>query len=342
MKKLLIIGLIALVGMVAYGQALKTVINPHTGEPQVINTDAGGSYTFSGNRDSIVTTTDSIKEWTDGYGVWIDGLRIINGIITSGVYQGTAITDMYVSNGITLDDITQITNRDHGSLTGIGELTHDQLDDTLNLHGDTLRIHQARLLALEAGGGDMIAANNLSDIVNIATGRVNLDVYSRAEVRQIVSDSLQEWANSGEPGLGRGDTLGVVNSYRSGWFLDSALNTKATVAQLNTKSSARLTLNAQTGTSYTLQLTDTPSTSEVLVTLTNALPIALSVPTNASVAFEAGSRIHLANGGAGTVTIGGAGISWFAGISTLDLTTGEWATLVYIGSDLWGLVGGLE
>ena len=57
--------------------------------------------------------------------------------------------------------------------------------------------------------------------------------------------------------------------------------------------------NAQTGTTYTLALTDVAK----VVSLTNASAITLTVPTNASVAFPTGTQILLYQGGAGNVTI---------------------------------------
>lgn len=57
--------------------------------------------------------------------------------------------------------------------------------------------------------------------------------------------------------------------------------------------------NAQTGTSYTLVLTDVAK----VVSLTNAAAITLTVPTNASVAFPVGTQILLYQGGAGQVSV---------------------------------------
>ena len=61
-------------------------------------------------------------------------------------------------------------------------------------------------------------------------------------------------------------------------------------------------LNAQTGTSYTLVLTDVAK----VITLTNAAAITLTVPPNTgggAVAFPIGTQILLYQGGAGQVTI---------------------------------------
>ena len=58
-------------------------------------------------------------------------------------------------------------------------------------------------------------------------------------------------------------------------------------------------VNTQTGTSYTLVLTDAGKQ----VTLSNASAVTLTVPANASVAFDVGVRITFINLGAGVVTL---------------------------------------
>lgn len=97
-----------------------------------------------------------------------------------------------------------------------------------------------------------------------------------------------------------------------------------------------MTLNAQTGTTYTLVLTD----AHKLVTLSNASAIALTVPTNASVAFEIGDQVNLLQLGAGQVTVGGASVTFRSEGSKLKLK-GQYAmaTLVKIDTDTWVLVG---
>lgn len=62
---------------------------------------------------------------------------------------------------------------------------------------------------------------------------------------------------------------------------------------------AALQINAQTGTTYTLALTDAAK----LVTLTNASAITLSVNTDANVNFAIGTQVLLYQGGAGQVTV---------------------------------------
>jgi hypothetical protein len=62
-------------------------------------------------------------------------------------------------------------------------------------------------------------------------------------------------------------------------------------------------INAQTGTSYTFVAADANNT---MVTLSNASAIALTIPTNASVAFPVGTVLNWAGIGAGQVTCSGA------------------------------------
>lgn len=98
-----------------------------------------------------------------------------------------------------------------------------------------------------------------------------------------------------------------------------------------------LTLNAQTGTTYTLVLAD----AHKLVTLSNASAITLTVPPNSSVAFETGDQVNLLQLGAGQVTVAaGSGVTLRAQGSKVKLN-GQYAiaTLVKIASDEWVLVG---
>ena len=94
--------------------------------------------------------------------------------------------------------------------------------------------------------------------------------------------------------------------------------------------------NAQTGTSYTLALTDVAK----VVSLTNAASITLTIPTNATVAFPTGTQILLYQGGAGQVTVGGAGVTIRSQGTKLKLF-GQYAVagLLKVGTDEWVLFG---
>ena len=96
-----------------------------------------------------------------------------------------------------------------------------------------------------------------------------------------------------------------------------------------------LTLNAQTGTTYTLVITDNGR----LVTLNNAAAITLTVPLNATVAFATGAIINLQQIGAGQVTVAGAAGVTLNGTGTKTRAQWSAASLIKTATDTWTLIG---
>lgn len=96
-----------------------------------------------------------------------------------------------------------------------------------------------------------------------------------------------------------------------------------------------LTLNAQTGTTYTLVLTDNGR----LVTLSNAAAITLTVPLNSSVAFATGAVINIQQIGAGQVTVAGAAGVTLNGTGTKTRAQWSAASLIKTATDTWTLIG---
>ena len=105
-----------------------------------------------------------------------------------------------------------------------------------------------------------------------------------------------------------------------------------------------LTVNAQTGTTYTFALADNGK----FVTASNGSAQTYSIPTNASVAFPVGTQIHIIQIGAGQVTINAV----TSGTTTV-LSTGATAAAPKIGkqygaatciktaTDTWYVIGNL-
>ena len=93
-----------------------------------------------------------------------------------------------------------------------------------------------------------------------------------------------------------------------------------------------LTLNAQTGTTYTLASTDVNK----LVTLSNASAITVTIPAST---FTTGQQINLQQIGAGQVTIQGDGTTTFTGVGTKLRVQYSAATLVCTGSNTFTLIG---
>lgn len=145
------------------------------------------------------------------------------------------------------------------------------------------------------------------------------DVVGTTDAQTLTNKTLTAPAISSPTGLVKGDVgLGNVDNTS-----DAAKPVStATQTALDLKASLRPAQNAQTGTTYTLALTD----EDKLVTLSNAAAITLTVPTNASVAFPTGTRILIQQLGAGTVTIAGAGIT-FQSRGGLMNTNGQYAVV---------------
>lgn len=99
-------------------------------------------------------------------------------------------------------------------------------------------------------------------------------------------------------------------------------------------------VNAQSGTAYTLVLGDAGK----LVTCENASAITLTIPANASVAFDTGTVIAVAQLGAGTLTIqGDTGVTVNGVSAGSDALSAQYATasLVQMATDTWLVAGGL-
>lgn len=152
-------------------------------------------------------------------------------------------------------------------------------------------------------------------------------------------------AISGAGGGGASDFVGLSDtpaSYSGAGGKLVAVNSGATALEFVAAPSggASVSINAQTGTTYTLVLADAGK----LVTLTNGSAITLTVPTNASVAFPVGTLIALAQLGAGLVSIAGAsGVTINGTTPGDDDLTGQWATasLTKLDTNTWLLSGGL-
>ena len=120
-------------------------------------------------------------------------------------------------------------------------------------------------------------------------------------------------------------------------FVDTEVLYASATNQLAT---AIIAINAQTGTSYTFQLTDDGK----LCTLDNAASITATIPPNSSVAFGIGTQINVMQLGAGTATLtAGAGVTLYSDGSKFK-TNAQYAiaTIVKIAINTWVAVGNVK
>ncbi len=100
-----------------------------------------------------------------------------------------------------------------------------------------------------------------------------------------------------------------------------------------------LTFNAQTGTTYTLVLTD----GGKMVTSSNGSAQTITVPPNSSVAFPVGTQIIVQNLGSANATLAeGSGVTIQSKDSAKEID-GQYAaaTLIKTATDTWSLIGAL-
>jgi len=132
--------------------------------------------------------------------------------------------------------------------------------------------------------------------------------------------------------------------------IDTATTVDVSTAQTLTNKTLtapviNLSLNAQTGTTYTFALTDNGK----LVTASNASAQTYSIPTNATTAFPTGTQINIIQIGAGQVTIQAASsgtttVSSTGATATAPKLRAQFssATLIKASTDLWYVVGDIS
>lgn len=121
---------------------------------------------------------------------------------------------------------------------------------------------------------------------------------------------------------------------------DSVTQVKIADRAVGSTELTNLTGNTQTGTSYTIVLTD----AQKFVTMSNASASTWTVPPNSSVAFTIGDQVNVVQLGAGQVTLtAGSGVTINSEGSKLKLK-GQYAaaTVLKTGTDTWVAIGNLS
>ena len=209
-----------------------------------------------------------------------------------------------------------------------------------------------------AGSGDMVRANNLSDLTNTTSARSNIGLSNvenktsatiRGELTSTnVTDALTYTPTSITGSIGV-VTIGSIKTaltlVKADVGLGSVDNTADTAKPVSSAQQAALDLKEPLGeysaintptAAYTLALADKGK----LVSMNVGSAHNLTVPANASVAFPVKSRIDLFQQGAGQTTIladTGVTIRSASGLKIRAQYAG--ASLVKIGTNEWALVG---
>jgi hypothetical protein len=148
-------------------------------------------------------------------------------------------------------------------------------------------------------------------------------------------------------GISGGGTSGAVTvsidtSVTADLTTSQTLTNKTLTSPTINDPKLNLTLNAQTGATYTFVLTDNGK----LVTASNASAQTYSIPTNASVAFPVGTQINLIQIGAGQVTVQAVTAGTTTVLSNAATAAGpkcrnQYAALtcIKVATDTWYVIG---
>lgn len=182
--------------------------------------------------------------------------------------------------------------------------------------GRTLVVASGALVFGDAGSVSLA----LDDLTDVTT--------AGSSVGDVLADTGSGWAPL---------TLGSAAAADAGDFATAAQGTLADTAM---QPGDPVSINAQTGTSYTLVLGD----AGTLVTSDNGSAVSFTIPTNGTVAFDVGTVIAVAQLGAGTLTIqGDTGVTVNGVSAGSEALSAQYATasLVKVATDTWLVAGGL-
>jgi hypothetical protein len=192
-------------------------------------------------------------------------------------------------------------------------------------------------LSFEGSAGQLFSiTNDLTGsifAVNDVSGIPSIEVFANGEIDiapfggNVVVGSTAEFILSSGTGLHANGSFGTAGQI---------LTSNGSSVYWSSSAFTTVPENAQTVTSYTLALLDAGK----MVTLTNASAITLTIPTEVTIPFPLNTRIDIGQGGAGQVTVGGAGVTIRSVSSRLKLTSQySGATLWKKGTNEWWLIG---
>lgn len=192
-----------------------------------------------------------------------------------------------------------------------------------------------------AAGAVATVGNTSSFTINYNGGNAALNVIDNSGILLGSDNGLKTLSvdNTGTYTDVAGTTAtSVIGRDASGYISAVTVGQGMELASGSLNATQNRAINAQTGTSYTLVLSDAGK----LVTLSNASAITLTIPTNASVAFPTGTVIDIAQIGAGQVTVGGASVTINSADGDKKLRVQySSGSLIKTGTDTWLLVGDL-
>lgn len=210
-------------------------------------------------------------------------------------------------------------------------LNSDMLDDqhgSYYLDWNNTTSKPSPIIGVELTGSITGAAS--ATLTNLGNGQIRITTSGGGGSASV--DWLTQVNSKPDPIIGVNLT-GIITGAASATLIDLQNG------QVSITTAMNIITNAQSGTSYSLVLSDAGD----LVELSNASPITLVIPLNSTQPFPVGTKIDILQTGAGQVTasyVSGVTLNSSGGKNKL---TGQWsaASLIKRGTDTWALIGDL-
>lgn len=296
--------------------------------------------------ENLQSETSAVQTINDNF----DAIEaaIENTLSRDGTSPNTLTTNLDVNDNRVINLAAPVNGTDAARLVDVAEAL--SIDATLvpTLVSGRILSNDGTVLvwrtpAQISGLGDVIAANNLSDLASAATARTNLGLGTAAIASTGTSGDAFGKLNVSKTDSGN-NTFSGTNDFTARVSLQGTADHRITSTPTSLSNESLGFRSAPINTqdaNYTLVLGDSAKT----ILHTSASAHAWTIPPYSSVVYPTGTLIVLVNTGSGAVTITrGSGVALRVAGSSTDknctLAQHGVATLINVGTNTWYVSGG--
>jgi len=323
MKKTLILIIIAFIGVVAFGQNIfKYNVTIERTTPTIFLKGSGGIIDFNSN-DVRLTLSSNLLTLSGG------NLSLGSNSITSGSWQGSAVTDSYISSAATWNaKQTAYTN-----LTTFGLLANAA--GVLTNNGSGVFSYSAVLANPMTTAGDIIYGGTGGAVTRLALGTQNYVMTAGA--------SAPQWTAATTASTVGTNLVTLTNPSAVTWLRVNADNTVTALTTDEAKVALGITSITPMVKTASYEIDYTTGDAGKYFVMNVASANTLTLPLNATDAFPVGTTGTISCIGAGQTTIVlTSGITGISPGSKLAITVHGTAGYWKYATDTWVIYGNLE